>query len=255
MSAKFMQAYVGNAVDDCEQRLGAVLNHQASFVTALELCAGFRVVGIGLLFMFGDGASLQRYLHKSARAFVHYLQRADDAVKVVSRFKPFFDAIAALDLDAAREIAARSRATRSELEYEEDFLFVRFLMIRFFAHTSDADEQALLARWEEVLEGSEDPRLDVCRGLFQGDGDLFHDGLDRHLAEIEARFQRLAEKEAIPVEELSTEAKLSVEGLALVVLARQVGIKVRKNYLFIPSIALPRAPPTAPPDSWTIVTD
>src|SRR6185503_19792558 len=123
MASKFLQVFMGNARYECERTLPSVINHQVSFNQSLEFCRGYRLLGIGMLFMFGEADALHAYLHKSGRAFLHFLSVADEESKVTSRFKPFFDAIACLDLDGAREIALRARAVRSDVEYEEDFLY------------------------------------------------------------------------------------------------------------------------------------
>jgi hypothetical protein len=250
MATKFMQAYVGNAHYRGNKLVSAVANHQASFKEVLELCRCHRVMAIGCLLMFGDAASFQARLYRSGRAYLHALARLDEASKVTSRGKPFFDAIAARDLDGARDIAALSRETRDEVEYEEDFLFVHFLMTRFFLHQSDADDEAILTRWEEVLDGADDPRLAVCKALFAKDTKAFNGALELHLAEVESRLRRLEERDAIAAEELATEGKVSVEALALVVLAELAGIKPKKNYLFVPSLARAKSAPPAAPDSW-----
>lgn len=250
MASKFLQAYIANARYDCERMLPSMVAHQLDFNGTLRFCQGYRVMGIGLLFMFGDADALQRYLHKSGRAFLHFLAKAQESVQITSRAKPFFDSIAARDLQGAQEIAERLRKSRSEVEYEEDFLFVHFLSTRFFLHQSDADEERILERYEQALAGSTDPRLDACRALFQRDEALFNDSLHRFLEDVDARNTRLADREAISQEILATEGYLSVEGLALVTLAELSGMGTLSDYLLIPSLARLGGAPGAPPESW-----
>jgi hypothetical protein len=256
MSTKFMGAFLSNAAEDCQQLLPGVRSHSVSFRQILDFCTGYRTIAIGCLFMFNDRPSCQRNLFKSGRAFLHYVSGPAPSRMVLSKFKPFFDAVGALDIDGATEIAQRAPSARvADSEYEEDFLFVRFLMARFFLGVAEDALEAMLAQWEAVLEGSEDPRLVACRGLFGRDVDVFHEGLDAYLESLEDRLRRLTERGAISMDQAATEARFSVEALALVVLAERLGLRVRKNYLYVPSTARPLGPPTAPPDAWTIVTD
>lgn len=126
--------------------------------------------------------------------------------------------------------------------------------MRFFLRQDEAADRALLARWEQVLEGSEDPRLDIAKALIDRDAAAFDDALQRYLATVEAH-NALCQKELHPTNRLPLEGQLSVEALALVVLAEQVGLATRPDYLFIPSLARARARLLLPSDTWTRVTE
>lgn len=254
MTSKFMQIHVSNALSDNEDAIAAGIGGAGTSLRAmLEFCTNYRVLGIGAFFLYGDAICFGKYLYKSGRAFLHFLGAADDAVKVTGRSKPFFDAICAVDFDGAREIALRSRRTRSpDYEYEEDFLFVHFLMRRFFEGCPDDEARDLLDRWDKALEGAADERLGVCKALLAKDDEAFDEAIDLFLSAEEARYDDLAESESLTDAILSTEGKLSVEGLAMVRLAERSGMKTRRDYLFIPSLVRPLSPPTWPPDIWTI---
>ncbi|WP_437739442.1 Imm49 family immunity protein [Sorangium sp. So ce302] len=252
MASKFLRAYMGNAHHDCEQMLPAAVAHRLSFKQALRFSQQYRVIAIGALFLYMDAPAFQIYMYKSGRSFAHYLQRAGEAEQVLSRCKPLFDAIAALDLDGAREIALRLRTSRSDVEYEEDFLYFAFLRL-WLLRRAHEEGTGLLERYESVLEGADDPRLDLCRALLRRDDALFDEALRRFLEQVEARYLRLAQTESIADEELATEGRLSVEGLALVTLAESAGMKTSSDYLLVPSAARARSAPAAPPDAWQVV--
>ena len=79
-------------------------------------------------------------------------EELSDSAKLTSRSEPFFDAIAAADFDGARAIAVASRRTwRQGEEYQEDFLFVDFVMKHFFLGAPDAECQQTLELHEQVL--------------------------------------------------------------------------------------------------------
>jgi len=253
MGSKFLQAFLSNAAFDCEEMLPRVSNRTINFKEVLVFCQNYRFMGITLLFLFGETDALQSYLYKSGRAFLYFLEQADERALVTSKSRPFFDAIAALDFDGAGQIALALPKARSEVEYEEDFLYFLFLRKHAFLQAAEAECADILAQWEQALQGAADPRLDVCKALLAHDDALFDDALLRFLEEAEAKWARLAEHDAVSQEELATEGHLSVEGLALVALAERFGMKTRSDYLFIPSSARAQTAPVASPDAWRVV--
>ncbi|WP_437331898.1 Imm49 family immunity protein [Sorangium sp. So ce394] len=252
MASKFLRAYMSNAHHDCEQMLPAAMAHRLTFKQALRFSQQYRIIAIGALFLYMDASAFQLYLYKSGRSFAHYVQIGRESEQVPSRCRPLFDAVAALDLDGARDIARRIQTSRSDAEYEEDFLYVTFIRSWLLGRAHE-EGTGLLERYEVVLEGADDPRLDLCRALLRRDGSLFDEALRRFLEQVEARYLRLARTESITDEELATEGRLSVEGLALVTLAESAGMNTSSDYLMVPSAARARSAPTASPETWQVV--
>ncbi|ABF87293.1 hypothetical protein MXAN_7129 [Myxococcus xanthus DK 1622] len=251
MASKFLPVFIGNALGDNEELLPAFAAGKGGLKEALRFCQNFRVAGIGSLLLSGTSARLHECLHASARAFVFFSRASEETKKLTSRAAPFFDAVACGDDESARELSRFSPASPDkDREYEEDFLFVRFLMDHFFLERTAQDGQVLLSRYEKCLEGTTDARLLVCQALLAADGDAFDAALTQMMEEREVRYRRLAEKETEAEEVLATEAYVSIEGLALVRLAVRAGLKPQEDYLFIPSTALelPRLRYRA--DSW-----
>ncbi|WP_163991486.1 Imm49 family immunity protein [Pyxidicoccus caerfyrddinensis] len=238
MASKFLPVFIGNALGDNEELLPAFTAGKGGLKEALRFCQNFRIAGIGSLLMSGTAARFHECLHASARAFVQFASAAPEAQKLTSRAEPFFDAVACGDTEAARELARLlPRAADKNREYEEDFLFVRFLMDHFFLGRDASEGRDLLERYEKVLEGSEDPRLAVCHALLAVDGAGFDDALTRMMNAREVRFGKLRDKEALEPEVLETEGYVSIEGLALVRLAVSKGLQPLEDVLFIPSVA------------------
>ncbi|RKG86096.1 Imm49 family immunity protein [Corallococcus terminator] len=252
MASKFLSVFIDNALGDNEELLPAFIAGKAGLKEALRLCQNFRIAGIGSLLMSGTSARLHECLHASARAFVHFASSVPEGQNLTSRAEPFFDAVACGDTEAARELARLSpRACDRNREYEEDFLFVRFLMDHFFLGLDAREGKALLKRYEEVLESSEDSRLAVCQALLVADEARFDEGLSRMMEAREVRFRKLREKESAAEEVLATEGYVSVEGLALVRLAVSKGLHPLEDHLFIPSVAREQVALRFRPDSWT----
>lgn len=250
MSSKFLPVFVENALDFNADLVQPVRERRAGLRQVLEFCRNYRIAAIGQL-LLGDPAAFRVGLYKSGRAYLYFLEGAAEAQLLTSRAAPFFDALGTRDMEGAREIARRARRTWAPgVEYEEDFLYVDYLMGRFFRDLSDAAAVDLLQRYERALQGTEDVRLEVCRALLAGHGEAFDAAFDRMMAEREARQARLQEKGSLSEEDWATECQVSIEGLALVALAERAGLPVRSNYLFVPSLARDGAPPAEPPEVW-----
>lgn len=236
MSSEFLPVFVRNALAASRVLLPRLQPGVASLEDTLACCGHLRIAGIGSFFLTGDPEPLHGYLRQSGQAFAAFLSRVEDGMKRTSRSLPFFDALAAGDVTTAATVARLSRHTWAEgEEYEEDFLFVEFLMQSFFLGASRETSERLLGRYEQVLQGADDIRLPLCRALLERDSAEFDTLLKGFLVEradgYEARF------ESEPPEILATEALLSVEGLGLVLLAERWGMQVEEDYLHVPSLA------------------
>ncbi|MFP2930384.1 Imm49 family immunity protein [Pyxidicoccus sp. 3LG] len=239
MTSEFLPVFVRNALASSRMLLPRLQQGAASLEDTLACCQHLRIAGIGAFFLTGDPGALHGPLAQSGQAFATFLGQAEDGVKRTSRSLPFFDALAAGDDTTAATEARLSRHTWAEgEEYEEDFLFVEFLMQSFFLGASRETGERLLGRYEQVLQGAEDIRLPLCRALFERDSAEFDTALSTFLAERADGYEQRSEGE--PPEVLATEALLSVEGLGLVRLAERWGLQVEEDYLHVPSLA--RAP-------------
>jgi len=167
---------------------------------------------------------------------------------------PFFDAVCANDLVCARDIAVHSRHTwNPELEYEDDFLFVHFLMQLFFLDATADDCRKTLARHWEVAQQPEDPQYRMSLALLEGDAAEFKSALGHYLLAEKATYAELEKSSQLEEEVAATEPFLSVHGLALVRLAETKGIRVPARLKGLSAFArLARKAPTAiyAPATW-----
>lgn len=252
MSNKFLPTYVSNASEANQALLNRLTQGEGSPQDLLAFCRNHRLMGIGWLLLLCDPSRLQAHLCRSGRAFLALARQTDNPWPVaLSRAVPFFDALAALDWESAREMSLRSpRERRVEIEYEEDFLYVRFLMDHCVLNQSEEEARACLTRFETVLQGSDEPRLRVCQALLERDEKDFQSALQDFLSAESRRYVMLRERGRLSQETWATEAKISVEGLALVVLAERARLKTPDNLPAIPSIARCDTPPAEPLDAW-----
>lgn len=253
MISDLLPGYVIAALEEAEEELRA-LQAKAQPLRALNsLSDHFRIAGIGELFIKGRSQPLRRRLHQSARAFAFGLSRLPELERLGSKMKPFFDAIAADDLDAATDIARLSRRTWAKgKEYEEDFLFVEVIMQRFFLD-SKIDAAALLARWRTALADTEDMRLPVVRALIQEDAESFGSALSQYLAERARTLDDRTANRSVPGDRLATEWHFCVEGVAFAKLARRAGLEIASQYRHVPAVSLQPANEDWERSDWKVI--
>lgn len=238
MASKFLPVILKNALILNQDALPRFLSGKLDARRVLAFCENYRVLAIGSLLLTGRSKHFSFFLPQSGRAFSHYLAHAGAAGPRLSLYAPFFDAVGAGDFEGAADIARRSRGSWAQgEEYEEDFLFVAFLMRHFFLEAPVAECEDLLARYERALQGAEDLRLDLCRALLQGDSEAFNDALTRYLEDRKTTQDKRSETTVLSEEEKATWAHVSIEALALVRLAERKGLETEEEYLFVPSIA------------------
>lgn len=246
----YLPVFEQGFLDDNEELLPGLLEDRATLRHVLAFCSNFRRAGIAALLQTGRASVFRTRLQRSGRAYVHFLKNAREQGKRTSESLPLFDAISAGDLASAAEIARLSRHNwMTDEEYEEDFLFYEFIMQHEFLNATGELTASLLDRWGACLQGNEDPRLEVCRALFASDGEAFHQALAAFLEERRHVFEERADRTEPEV--MATEASLSVEGVALLRLARRKGAARAAEYPQVPKPAMDDKPMVWQPDSFT----
>ena len=208
------------------------------------------------MLLFGVVDPLHIAQMQSTSAYVFALRRTtDDDEKVTSLAGCFWDAVSAQYWDAAREIATLSRMTHNpKREHEDDYLYVAFLMQRYFLEAPTDAQDALLDRWLVVLEGALDPCLDLCRALRDGDATAFEDAIVAMSVHREADAQRGKKRGRLTDEEMAWLLPVWPEGLALLRFAERDGMS-------LDGLVVPRVPPMLRvdnpfgyhPDAWRAI--
>lgn len=251
MKAQYLPVYVGNALNENLEWFAVLSTGKVGRKRILAFCRNLRIAGIGELLMTGLPEEFHVRLHQSGRAYVAWLRNAAEDERRTGQSPPFFDAIAVGDLDAAARIARLSKRTWTQgVEYEEDFLFVEFLMQRFFLGAPAEACALLLRRYEEALRGAEDARLELCGALHAADAEGFDRALRRYLSERDDHYEELARRGGLAPEVLATEGKLCVEGVALVRLAEGLGLETEEDYVHVPSVTREKVSRVFTEDSW-----
>jgi hypothetical protein len=214
-------------------------------------CALYRRIAIARLLSTGSSNDFLTWLAMGAQAFLHWLEGVPEEAKLGRLSEPFLDAVACGASDLAAGIA-RSAATtwRTGEEYEDDFLYFRFLM-SYFGLRSDAKETLPLLERYEALAAGNDPRADVCRALFARDQERFDEAIEALVQHWQEKTREADERGMLSPDDAATTAHVSVELLALLRLATAAGLATGIDHPLAPSIArrTDRFRPPAP-DAW-----
>jgi len=211
---------------------------------SVELCGKLRALAIMGLLTTGDP---QKFLHNLVRSgrvretYLHRLKQAgrtEDHHLASGRVDPLLDAIASGDHELAHRIAwASPRNFEPKREYEDDFCFAQVLHRLVHGVQAASVYQPFLERFEAALQGQDSPRLEVLRALITRD----QAGFDRAFEQlVQARQDGIdADKARCQHEtpQVVAERLVFIEGLALLRLAGDVGLKTQREYLFCPANA------------------
>jgi hypothetical protein len=146
-----------------------------------------------------------------------------------SKVDPLLDAMAARQWKLAARLASLSSPTWLEgVEYEDDFCYGDFL--RRVVTGAGTGMEGLLDRWQKVLEGGADPRLEVARAFHARDAAAFEEALRGLLDATEKKAMEMSD----PISGTPRASDppfmpnrwVSIEGLALLAAAERAGIPV-----------------------------
>lgn len=252
MSGMFLPVAIDNAEFVLERALpGLALGALDELDELLQVCAFFRQRGTCSLLHTGSAEGFHVNNMQSAAAFAHRLPQLDEARKVTAWAKPVFDCVASGYWQAARYIAHYSRKQwNPDYEYEDDFLYARFVLEHLILGGPVSEAAAMLDDYERALEGGSDLRLDICRALLERDADELDLGLRALMAARAERAWAQVERGVITHDPATWYPHVSVEGLALLALAGQIGLSTGTHYPQCPEVARAASPFVFDADAW-----
>ena len=226
---------------------------QDSVVSMGKLCndisSHYRAIGICGLLLHAD---IDLYFHgliQSALTRKYYLDRCitenhlSHPARRSSFVAPFLDAVAANQFTLAGQIADLSTDEWQEgYEYEDDFAYAAFLHEFIpLKERSQGKLQDILDRWEAVVEGNADTRLDLCRALLSANEIRFEEAYYDLLNEHDDRMSEIADPklDSSLAKEYTFEPNrwIFVEGLAMLRIADKLALHTEREYKYCPSIA------------------
>ncbi|MCA9681750.1 MAG: immunity 49 family protein, partial [Myxococcales bacterium] len=120
-------------------------------------------------------------------------------------------------------------------EYEDDFLYVWFLMKHAVLEAPRVETQELLRRYEAVLEGADDVRLSICRALLASDAESLDAALAVLLEQRRDNVEELIARGVVDSDASTWLRHFALEGVALLKLAERQGMKMGPRYLHCPA--------------------
>ncbi|MCP3166660.1 Imm49 family immunity protein [Myxococcus qinghaiensis] len=202
-----------------------------------------RMLGIALLLAEADTDGFFSHLTLSAEAHARLLREARDSGQATrfagtGNFHPFCDALVAGQVPLAREMArlAPEQWIPGE-EYEEDFVYGRFLHALLLDGDQGLEQQEALLDRMARLDPEWEPRQRLCRALFERDAHAFEVALVEAASEHQRRCDELAATRFSPTLENHTERYVFIEGLALLRLAKAAGLQTEPEHKLMPSLA------------------
>ena len=222
----------------------------------------FRRLGVARMFTEGVAEPLYLAQMQSAGAYLFGLRLLRDEDKVTSRAGAFWDAIGGEYWTAASEIVSDSRMTPNPTwELEDDFLYVAFLMTRYFLAPGSDDagraaehvrtQEEMLKRWKTVLDGGPDPRLDLCGALLRGESEEFWAALLQTAETRESDLRSKVAQGSLSDEDAAWFMPFWGEGLALLRLAERDHLNVNEGCPMVPEIARAKNGRSFDPQAWT----
>lgn len=259
-----LQLYV--AIENARDQLEPLLpSYGAGQLTEPELPHAFgilfRQLGTCRMLLEGVAAPLFVAQMQAASSYLFRLPALPLEDKVTSLAGCWWDAIAGGYWEAARDIARLSRSTPNlDREHEDDFLYVMFLMQRYFlapddsnfeARAAHAQEQSeRLGRWQVVLEGLPDPKLELCRALQDRDPGAFQEALLAVGDQRRMSLERMEAKGSLLDEQALWVKPVWPEGLALLRLAQLDGLGADFDCPDVPALLRVAPPFSFDPNAW-----
>ncbi len=210
-----------------------------------------RTLAIAMLLANADTDGFCHNLMRSGRARVTFLSRCatedrqGDYHLASGRFGPLLDTLAAHDFNTARMIAEFSSSECwPRNEYEDDYCYAQILH-RLVQSPGDRDGAGeLLEKFENALGGAGRARFELCVALVACDQRQFDDAFAGFLSGNEAAIGMEQDRGGIENVHAMARRAVFVEGLAILNVARHLGISTVGEYAYCPELA--RLPASRP---------
>jgi hypothetical protein len=208
-----------------------------------EVALNYRYLAQLKLLMEADQQSYVNYMCNSANSRLYFLRDFAPMNYVkpeflcVSKDIAVNAALAVGHFDLVREISRYSAETHNPLiEYEDDYLFYRFMQKMVDYPFSKEELHKMLSRWEEVLAGQNSIEYLICSILLNKSVDEFEDTFQQLLAQRSEQLDAWSESPAFNKEWYLLESNIYIEGICILRLAMMQGIPIKHEYPLVPNI-------------------
>ena len=170
-------------------------------------------------------------------ARVHETESYDEHHFATGRYAHIVDAIAGGHFGLAQTIYLQSPDSFSKgKEYPDDFCFGAMLGEWIQPHVDVQRLDVLLADFDAYLSGDDDPRFVIMEAFQKRDTDQFEEGMSdlmvlHEQANVEAREKGIH----LDAAEIALQ-RISIDGMCLLSLAKNMGLEIQTTYKYCPSI-------------------
>lgn len=256
MVSRFVPVIESNADLELAVFVPQLVGRSATPKAAARVWKSYRRRGLARFFLACDARALHEDLQRSGAAYLHFLRTSAEADIVVSRADALWDAIACGDYACASNMAQilETVSLKADLEYEDDFLYVMFVLRRFLTQQPSAALVATLNRMKELCGENMSPKVELCEALLDSGPDnvsSIEAALNNRIAEYDNHGQTLVDSDAMEEDEWATNGQFFVEGLAIIRLVEKYfRLKPSENFAFIPSASRTNTVTQFEPNSW-----
>lgn len=251
MSSQFLSTYLDDADISLEEIIPSFKQNENSRKHVGLVAFYFRQRGLCSILLTGQADNYYKNAVQAIGSYLYFLSKATDDEKLISDSSTFFDAVNTGLTDVCKQFALLSQTSwKKDYEYEDDFLYNKFLMDHFFIEGSDAECEATLEAYNRLLNGVNDVRYTLCKSFYEEDGTAFTECFSEFLEQRQERIEDLISK-GVMIESVWSWARyISTEGLALLRLAEKKSFLLDSHYSQIPELLRQLPTITFNPTAW-----
>jgi hypothetical protein len=256
MVSRFVPVIESNADLELDVFVPQLAGRSGTPKAVARVWKSYRRRGLARFFLACDARALHEDLQRSGAAYLHFLRTFAEPDIVVSRADAFWDAIACGDHACASDMAKilETVSLKADLEYEDDFLYLMFILRRFFTPQPEESLLATLDRMQALCGEDLSPQVELCQALLDPEPDgiaAIEDALNKRIAAFEKQGQALVDSDAIEEDDWATNGQFFVEGLAIIRLVeKHLRLQPSENFAFIPSSSRTITATQFAPNSW-----
>lgn len=222
-----------------------------------EIVDEHRILGLYAKLLADDDGAFCAHLTRSARDWLYYLLRVFGGLPArrrdycLSKKNAFLAAVAAGDMRAATLISLFTpKQFEKDWEDLDDFLYALFLhQMVLRSHEDESFIAKVLKDYAHEASSLKTARPAICSALYARDGGAFDAAMEDLVSqrEKEIEIENVA-RNKLPME-FAVTSEIFLEGLALIRIAKSLGMNVIEEYRFIPQL------PREVSEPWSAVHD
>lgn len=200
-----------------------------------------------------DAEECRSWLARCGQAHLAAVSRQPASCPAAGRAAALRAAIISGDMVLAAAVAQTlPHSWRNDEEYEDEFLFQRFIVEHGVIRDPDAGTRTIAALRQNG-DAEDDGRLLVCEALQRQDAVAFDEGLTALLKAHRNHYRDLRARDGVPESILDTSGRICFDALAVARLGQAAGFALRDERQGLPLMVLSGQVAVLPAESWRTV--